>query len=33
LDGIPVKNIKQVAQNMGWLTWTDLFKDLLRGMI
>ena len=33
LDGIPVKNIKQVAQNMCWLTWTDLFKDLLRGMI
>jgi len=33
LKGIPVKNIKQVAKNMGWLTWADLFKDLLRGMI
>ena len=33
LEGIPVKDIKQVAKNMGWLTWTDLFKDLLRGMI
>lgn len=30
---IPVKDIKQVSTNMGWLTWTDLFKDLLRGMI
>jgi len=26
-------DIKQVAENMGWLTWADLFKDLLRGMI
>jgi len=33
LEDIPVKNIKQVAKNMGWLTWADLFKDLLRGMI
>lgn len=23
---------KEVAGNMGWLTWTDLFKDILRGM-
>jgi len=33
LERIPVKDIKQVADNMGWLTWADLFKDLLRGMI
>jgi len=33
LKGISVNDIKQVAANMGWLTWTDLFKDLLRGMI
>ena len=33
LKGIEIKNIEQVAKNMGWLTWTDLFKDLLRGMI
>jgi len=26
-------DIEKVAKNMGWLTWTDLFKDLLRGMI
>jgi hypothetical protein len=33
LRGIRTENIKQVATNMGWLTWADLFKDLLRGMI
>ena len=33
LKGISIKDINQVAKNMGWLTWTDLFKDLLRGMI
>jgi hypothetical protein len=33
LERIPVKDIKQVAKNMGWLTWADLFKDLLRGII
>jgi len=33
LKGVPVKDVKQVAENMGWLTWADLFKDLLRGMI
>jgi len=33
LKGVPVKDIKQVAENMGWLAWADLFKDLLRGMI
>ena len=33
LKGIEVKNIGQVAENMGWLTWADLYKDLLRGMI
>ncbi len=33
LEGIGVKDIKQVTRNMGWLTWADLFKDLLRGMI
>ena len=33
IKGIEVKDIKQVAKNMGWLTWADLFKDLLRGMI
>jgi hypothetical protein len=34
LKDIPaVNDVRQVAKNMGWLTWTDLFKDLLRGMI
>ena len=33
LEGIFIKDIEKVAKNMGWLTWTDLFKDLLRGMI
>ena len=25
--------IKNVSKNMGWLTWTDLFKITMRGMI
>ena len=33
LKGKQAKNTRQVARNMGWLTWADLFKDLLRGMI
>jgi hypothetical protein len=32
LKGI-AEDVEQVAKNMGWLTWIDLFKDLLRGMI
>jgi hypothetical protein len=30
LDKVIVKN---VSSNMGWLTWTDLFKITMRGMI
>lgn len=33
LDGINVPNINSIAENMGWLTWSDLFKVVLRGMI
>jgi hypothetical protein len=33
LEGIDVPPIKSVAENMGWLTWSDLFKTVLRGMI
>lgn len=34
LDGIPLKMaIKDIANNMGWLTWSDLYKDILRGVI
>jgi len=25
--------IRNVSENMGWLTWTDLFKTTMRGMI
>ena len=25
--------VQSVAENMGWLTWGDLFKTVLRGMI
>jgi hypothetical protein len=39
LNDIPPENkdlrqvAKNMAKNMGWLTWADLFKDLLKGMI
>jgi len=33
LNGIKVISIKSVADNMGWLTWSDLYKDILRGII
>jgi hypothetical protein len=33
LKGIDVKSIDEVANNMGWLTWSDLFKIVLRSMI
>ena len=33
LDGIAIPPVQTVAQNMGWLTWADLFKIVLRGMI
>ena len=33
LEGIDVPSIQSVAGNMGWLTWSDLFKIVLRGMI
>lgn len=25
--------IRNVCENMGWLTWTDLFKITMRGML
>lgn len=31
LEDIDVKNIEEVASRMGWLTWTNLFKTILRG--
>ena len=34
LEGINnLPPIQTITDNMGWLTWTDLFKDILRGMI
>ena len=33
IEGINIKDIKSVADNMGWLTWSDLYKDILRGII
>ncbi len=30
LKGIPYQNVQRVSQNMGWLTWTGLFKTVLR---
>src|SRR3989304_2865577 len=35
LEGINIpsdQSIKSIAENMGWLTWSDLFKTILRGM-
>ncbi len=32
--GQTIKTVaKSIADNMGWLTWTDLFKTIIRGMI
>jgi len=33
LEGIDIPSVQSVAKNMGWLTWGDLFKIVLRGMI
>lgn len=33
LTGIETPPVESVADNMGWLTWSDLFKATLRGAI
>lgn len=33
LSGIPIKSEQSVADNMGWLTWSDLYKSILRGIL
>ena len=33
LEGIDIPSVQSVSENMGWLTWSDLFKIVLRGMI
>jgi hypothetical protein len=33
LKGIDIPSVELVASNMGWLTWSDLFKSILKGAI
>jgi hypothetical protein len=33
LEGIKIISEKSVADKMGWLTWSDLYKNILRGLI
>jgi len=33
LEGIDIPPVQSIAENMGWLTWSDLFKSVLRGAI
>lgn len=33
LKGLDTPPIQSIADNMGWLTWSDLFKTVLRGII
>jgi len=33
LNGIPFTTEQSVANNMGWLTWSDLYKCILRGIL
>jgi hypothetical protein len=33
LKGISEVNVEDVARNMGWLTWSDVFKAVLRAVI
>ena len=33
LEGINIPHIQSIADNMGWLTWSDLFKSILKGVI
>jgi hypothetical protein len=33
LEGVKYNSLESVANNMGWLTWADLFKIVMRGMI
>ncbi len=30
LDGINIPSVESIADNMGWLTWSDLFKSVLQ---
>ena len=33
LEGIDIPPVQSIADNMGWLTWSDLFKSILRAVI
>lgn len=33
LKDIHVESIEKVSENMGWLTWSDLYKSILRGLV
>jgi len=33
LEGIDIPPVQSIADNMGWLTWSDLFKSILKGVI
>jgi len=33
LDGIKIPSVEMVAENMGWLTWADLFKCTMRAVL
>ena len=32
LEGIDIPPVQSIANNMGWLTWSDLFKSILKGL-
>jgi hypothetical protein len=33
LEGLPTPPAEHVARNMGWLTWSDLYKSVLRSVL
>jgi len=33
LQGIKTPSVESIANNMGWLTWSDLYKNILRGLV
>jgi len=33
IESINTPTVQSIADNMGWLTWSDLFKSILRGVV
>jgi len=33
IDDINTPSVKSIADNMGWLTWSDLYKNILRSLV